>query len=65
MGFSTPLESRTPSPVPQPLLGLFLDVPLTRLQATITEALWFSGRIRLPEELSDEAVRKFVAEVRA
>ena len=40
------------------------DVLPPPLQATITEALWFSGRIRLPEDLPDEAVKKFVAEVR-
>lgn len=32
-------------------------------QATITEALWFSGRMRLPEDIGDDAVRQFVAEV--
>ena len=31
--------------------------------ATITEALWFSGRLRLPEEIPDSRVHSFVQEV--
>ena len=31
--------------------------------ATITEALWFSGRLRLPEDVPDEKVHSFVKEV--